>query len=469
MIFHPVNIQQGKGRFVFGKELNATAHTSLCKEIFSELWRGFSHHLSSLHISPEKELILRIGNATPLPRASHAYSVSVKSEGICISAASEKDLILGFMTLIDRIYTIDEGEDTLCAIDCCEILESPIFEDRMIHYCIFPGIELWEIERFVRLCGALRFSHIVLEFWGTLRYDCMKELSWCESFEKDELRPIISLAHDLGIEIIPMFNHWGHASASRVIHGKHVVLDQNPALQSYFSEDGWCWDLKKEKVKRLLGSIREELIELCGKGKYFHIGCDEAYRFDPTEENLSFLCNFFNGVAEELEHSGRRAIMWGDMLLHRDPSYDVQNKYTCNAPSKYAEDYFLSHLSKKLLIADWQYKPVKPPVETAVTIKNAGFDCLLCPWDLGYSQLYTTHRTVKDEGLSGMLHTTWHTLSRGLPMVTVAALCGFEELSPSPTEDYRTLSAALLRKVYFVNGDYRKAGWSKTEISDITT
>lgn len=468
MIFHPINTKKQEGSFVFCNRQTAVANAVLCKEIFSELWRGFAHHLSTLQFEEEDALLLRIESADPLPLDGNAYSINVTPTGVCVNARSEKDLILGFMTLIDRIYTIDKEDATLCAIDCCQILESPLFEDRMIHYCVFPGIELWEIERFIRLCGALRFSHIVLEFWGTLRYDCLKELSWSSGFSKEEIRPLIRLANDLGIEIVPMFNHWGHASASRVMHGKHVVLDQNPTLSSYFSEDGWCWELKKEKVRRLLQSIREELCELCGKGSYFHIGCDEAYRFDPTEENLFFLCNCFNEISDELTKKGRRAIMWGDMLLHRDPSYDPQNKYTCNAPSKYAEDYFLSHLSKNLLIADWQYKPIHPPVQTSVTLKNAGFDVLVCPWDLGYTQLYTCNQTVKDEGLFGILHTTWHTLSRGFPMITVAALCGFESLSPTPSEDYRTMTAALLRKVFFVDGDYEKAGWSKTEIADCT-
>jgi hypothetical protein len=48
------------------------------------------------------------------------------------------------------------------------------------------------------------------------------------------------------------------------MHGKHVVLDQNPTLQTYFSEDGWCWDIRKPKVRELFRKIRSELIELCG-------------------------------------------------------------------------------------------------------------------------------------------------------------------------------------------------------------
>ncbi len=69
------------------------------------------------------------------------------------------------------------------------------------------------------------------------------------------------MANELGIEIIPMFNHLGHASASRVMHGKHVVLDQNPKLQPLFSEDGWSWNLDNQNTVKLLRNIREELID----------------------------------------------------------------------------------------------------------------------------------------------------------------------------------------------------------------
>ena len=110
MIFHPANTKQTEGRFIFEKSLTAAAHPCLCKEIFSDLWKGFSYHLSSLQTTKTNEIVFCIGEAMPLPRASHAYSISVTSNGICITAASEKDLILGFMTLIDRIYTFDRGE-----------------------------------------------------------------------------------------------------------------------------------------------------------------------------------------------------------------------------------------------------------------------------------------------------------------------------------------------------------------------
>lgn len=75
--------------------------------------------------------------------------------------------------------------------------------------------------------------------------------------------------------------------------------------------------------------------------------------------------------------------------------------------------------------------------------------------------------TVKEQALMGILHTTWHTLSSGLPYVTLAAVGGFESIDTYETRAARTYSAALWRKVMPIYGDYKKAGWSKIQIGDI--
>lgn len=136
------------------------------------------------------------------------------------------------------------------------------------------------------LCGTLKYTHIVLEFWGMYKYDCLKELSWEQAFSKEEIRPLIQTANDLGMEIILMINHWGHASQCRQMYGKHTVLSQNPKLQYLFSDDGWRWNINTPKTKELLRKIRSELIELCGNGEYFMIGCDEADGFGFSESDL---------------------------------------------------------------------------------------------------------------------------------------------------------------------------------------
>lgn len=465
MVFTHPGLISRPGRFKIDREVTARAHACLTDRVFAEFWNGFTFHTSSLTVEDCTTLVFSIGDALPLPLDGNAYAIRVTPTGVCISADSQTDLVHGFMTLLDRIRLEDSDEGEALWIDCFDLKESPLIEKRMVHYCVFPETELWELKRFIRFAAALKYTHLIIEFWGMLRYDCMKELAWEHAYQKEELRPLFAEARALGLELIPMFNHWGHASASRVMHGKHVVLDQNPTLQYLFSDNGWCWDIRSARVRALLGEIRRELIELCGDGDYFHIGCDEAYGFDMTKkEARDALCAYVNEISAELKRQGRRAIAWGDMFLCKRSSYNPKNAYVCNAPTPEAEADMLARLSRDVIIADWQYDATEAPVETAFVFRDAGFDTLLCPWDRAVDKLNSCLSTVKDARLYGLLHTTWHTLSKGMPYVMLAALGGFESIEGIRASRVASKAASLLRKVYFADGDYEKSGWAKSQI-----
>lgn len=463
MIFHPRNLIKTTGQFLFSGKINAIAHPCLNKNIIKEFWHNFTFQSSTLNVCESNEFIFSIGNAKALLVNDCDYTVNVEKNGVCICAKNEKNLIYGFMTLIDCFQAIDHNESLTIKVECCEIKDKPMIENRMAHFCVFPETELWELQRFVRFCGALKYTHVVIEFWGMLKYDCMKELSWAHAYTKEQIKPIIQEANDLGLQVIPMFNHWGHASASRGMHGKHVVLDQNPSLQTYFSENGWCWDIRKPKVKKLLRQIREELIALCGNGNYFHIGCDEAYGFGFAKEDMDMICDFINEIVEEMRLKNRKLIVWGDMFLYYHAHYNSNNQYTCNAPTAEVEQYVLNRLHKDLIIADWQYDAMQAPVETVKVFTQAGFNCLLCPWDRGNRQMQAVISTVKEQSLAGFLHTTWHTLSQGMPFVALAGVGGFENIGNNDA----THTATLFRKVMPVCGDYKKAGWSKIQVDSL--
>lgn len=457
MFFHDKSSYRD-GVFSVPGNVQATAHTCLQAPVLQDLFRSFSFHLSALSVTNTQELCFRIGHA-PIPSTDGcAYAIAVTPQGVSVCAGTEQDLIHGYITLLDMIRAGETGAE----LPCCEIREKPLIEKRMVHFCIFPETALWELEKFVRFCGALKYTHIILEFWGMLQYDCLQELAWPHAFQKEEIAPIIETARALGMQVIPMFNHWGHASASRIMHGKHVVLDQNPALQAYFTDTGWCWDIRREKTRALLRAIRAELIELCGEGDYFHIGCDEAYGFTYSHEEMDFICDFLNEVSGELAAAGRRAIAWGDMLVYNRPSFQSRY-YAAAAPSEACEEYLLSRLDRRIIIADWQYHAMTVPIETALIFREAGFDCLLCPWEKPDACL----RTISQEGLYGLLHTTWHTLSAMMPQVAKSAQYGWQE-QPDSGATLSAKSAALLRKAFPANGQYEQAGWAKHQIGVIT-
>lgn len=463
MFFNHENIINKSGSFVICKRLFPKANKIIDNLTLKELWHNFSFKSSELEIIPIKEIHFSIGSAKQPLLKDSAYAINVESNGIFIAAATENDLIRGFITLLDLMQMNENG---IVEIKCCEIHENPFIERRMTHFCIFPDTDLWEIEKFVRICGSLKYSHIILESWGMIKFDCLKELSWSHAFEKSEIKPIIQLANEMGIEIIPMFNHWGHASAGRVCHGKHVILDQNPSLQYLFSENGWCWNYKSHKVKKLLEQIRRELISLCGNGEYFHIGCDEAYGFEYNETSIIEICEYINGISNDLHSLNRKTIMWADMLLYKNEKY-IQNNYCAAAPNKAIETKIISLLNKNIIMADWQYWVKQPPVETSIFLKDAGFNVLLCPWDESLECSNACLETVKKYKLYGILHTTWHTLSDGYPYLGyIASACWSNYNIKDMTYPYlSTKTAEIMRKSYFPNGDYKKSGWAKYEIS----
>lgn len=471
-MFIPNYEKKPDGYFAFGRKVKASAHPCLDNESIKSFWRGFCCQAGDLEIDECGELIFSIGNAKTPELNGKQYAVNVESGGLCIAGDSEKGLINGYMTLLDRIKAKKiTDDDSAFEIPCGIFRENPRVANQMVHFCIFPETELWELERFIRLCGALKYSHIVLEFWGMLRYDCLKELGWSNAFSKEQIRPLIKTANELGIEIIPMFNHWGHAPASRVQHGKHVVLDQNPKLQPLFSDDGWNWNIQNPDTLQLLRSVREELIDLCGEGKYFHLGCDEAYNFEITPENHTVLTDYLNGISEEMVSCGRRPIVWGDMLISSRDSFNENNRYTVSCSDEELENTILSDLDRNIVIADWQYSVKEAPVETALIFKDYGFDTLLCPWDRVFCCDAVTPcvDTAADYGLLGIMHTTWNTLSIGMAEVAKAAFCSWDthgtENQP-PRTFFFTNTAKFMRNVFPVNGDYEKAGWSKKQVAD---
>lgn len=468
MIFKPSYVESREGRFLLPKVVKATGSSCLCEEIFAELWHSFSFEKSVVEVTPADGFVFKVGEAETPDLKDFDFAISAQPSGIAVAAKDARELRHAFFTLLDMIK-IDIDDDDAVSLDCCLVRERARIPTRMVHFCVFPETELWELERFVRFAAALRYTHVIVEFWGMLKYDCLRELAWESAYTKEQIAPIVEEARKLGIALVPMFNHWGHAAGSRVKHGKHVVLDQNPALEGYFTDYGWCWNIKKPKVKALLSKIRDELFALFPDSEYFHVGCDEAYGFDLTKrENCDLITDYLNEISESVKEKGKRLIAWGDMFIHKSCDFNPENNYTCLCPTSESQDYLLSRLDRDIVIADWQYDSKYAPIETSAVFKNAGFDVMICPWDRSLENVIACTETAKSERLFGILHTTWHILSSGMPMVTVAAVrCYSDELNFA-FGTRSTATAALLRRVYPSNGIYSRTGWSKKQIDDIT-
>ncbi len=442
------------------------------------LWNCFTRTASILDVrlvdSHDGTYRIYIGEPLEVPAKPKYYEILADEGGILLSACSFKALIDSFTTLVQLICPVclDEGREEFY-ITGTHIVDKPSLKFRSIHLCVFPESELSTIEKAIHMAGFLKFTHIILEFWGTLQYETMPELAWSGySHSKAEIKPLIDLAHSYGMEVIPMINHFGHASSSRSCYGRHTVLNANPRRAKLFEPDGWTWCLSNPDTYKLLSEMRAELLDLCGEGSYFHLGFDEAYSFatcDACRKRVSseLLADYINRLTDDLAVHNRRPIIWHDELIKReDFAEKIPDPVVANG-QVHGTASALSRIDRSVIIADWQYEyrttgengNLNP---TASYFTSMGFDTILCPWD-DMTNIRVLCEDARLMSAYGIMLTTWHHLSGFLQKFLTASNLVWQPHSPYKTAPI-TEAAAILRTVYPTNGDYTVSGWNKFEV-----
>lgn len=409
-------------QFVFGKNVTLTINEDFKYEktisLFTELWNNFTFGTSTLTMDFSDAVpkhTMRIGNADIALEEGYEHAIIVTANGIAAAANEEVGLIHAFASILQMI-TLQNGEkgNESFYINGCEIQDKPALEFRGMHLSVTKhNIEF--MRKSVRLCGLMKHSYIMFEFFGNLKFDCMKELSYEDGYTKEDFRPLIEEAHAWGMEVIPMFNHLGHASCSYSLRGQHVVLSNAPEKAQLFEPDGWTYCVSNPDTLKLQKEIRKELIEMCGEGKYFHVGGDEAYSFGTCDvckkrDTAELFAEFFNNIAEEMRAEGRRIMIWGDTLLEFEwnRKYDsFGHKYEGTVGTGRDTHNAVKYLDKDIIITDWQYTIWDEDVLTSKHLKNLGFDVIP---SAGCNEVKNTDalsQAAKKEGYAGVLQTVW--------------------------------------------------------------
>lgn len=458
------------GFYVFSRELKACADRRLNNATIRRLWQGFCCQAGQIVMEEADGVFFRAG-AIPVPEVpgKAEFIIRVTEQGMAVAAKDYSGLARGVLVLMMRIepVALEEGREQF-RVAACSVEGNYGIRSRMIHFCVFPETTPAFLQKCIRLAGVMQYTHVVLEFWGMLRYDCLKELAWGNAWPKDFAKGIVREIEDMGMEAVPMMNHLGHAAGCRVSGGKHVVLDQNPRLAALFSPDGWSWNILNPRARDLLKDVRRELYEVFPNARYFHLGCDEVYSYEKGDEDQRRMRSFLRSVIEEVQMEGVRPIIWGDMLLNaRACGVDGGHQpYVCGCDTPEHADKLIAAIPRDTVIADWHYDILQAPVKTSVYLKEKGFDVLGAPW-FEDANCRAHVDTAREHGLMGVMVTTWHTLAQKMPHIVADALmCGaFQSPWSGPeSSKVRTETAALLRKVCFVDGDYKEAGWTDSQI-----
>ena len=442
--------------FIFKGNVVASCDEWLNNKSVKNLWHSFCFTQSILTFETGADFTFKIGNA-PMPtlESDKEYALTVSPKGISIIGRDYGGLMRGFLSMLMKIE-LDNG---YLKIKSVSQQSNYRLQNRMIHICVFPENDLYFIKKLIRLAALCQYTHIVIEFWGMLQYDCLRELAWPQAFTKEQARELITECRELGVEPIPMFNQLGHASAARSCYGKHVVLDQNPTLQPLFTPDGWAWDIDSDEVFDLLKQVRGELYDLFGDGEYMHIGCDEAHYISRTPELRAKLPEYLHRLTQEVAKEGRRPMLWMDMLIEKGKFKDC---YAACNPEDVQK--LMSSLSDKSVLVDWQYGVKSAPVESLVHLKDSGFDAIGAPWFDPNN--YKAHiDTVADNNFYGVMLTTWHTIKDNMPRILgCAKQLGASTFAWSQNSGDEEEVATMLRRLSFEGNTYADCGWAKEQI-----
>ena len=444
----------------------AKAPLQMQNETTRNLWHHFTFTESEISFTNAETLLFQIGQATP-PQLKEGddFSYTVDENGIAIVAKTYPSLMRGYCDLLMQIV-VDYQNDGKLAIRTQTKQDSFTVKNRMIHFCIFKDTDRLRLRKLIRLAGVLSYTHVILEFWSTYQFDCLKEYGWEGTYSKDDVRDLIREVRELGLEPIPMINHLGHAAGSRITGGKHAVLDQNPKLHRLFMPDGWCWNIFNPQTIDILRKMRHELYELFGPGEYFHAGLDEAYFFSINPEYRKALPDYLANVAKEILAEGRRPMLWMDMFLPKESG----TIHLCSCSVEQMHD-FLESIPEETVLVDWDYNTKEAPFPTSVYLKkNAKQDILIAPWD-NKGNIDAAISTAKECKLFGVMLTTWHSMFISASQILHAAHRMGCTKSPwliaSDGELNKSETATLLRKLSFEGpNSYEDAGWARNEVLD---
>lgn len=364
------------------------------------------------------EFDVTCGNADPAVPAE-GYQLTVTADSIMLQASDAAGVRNALRTL-RQLAQPERGVRIISKhiLPQCRIEDAPALSFRGMHICWFPETEATHIEKMIRMAGYYKYNYIVLEPWGVFPFECEPDFCWKDkAVPRAVFKKMINLAKSLGITVIPQLNLNGHASLSRGGSGKHFVLDQHPEYAPLFEPGGWCWCLSNPETRKLLTAMVEELHEFFGNPPYFHAGCDEAHDMVTCAECAEHLpadllqdhLVYFNDLFRK---RGARMMIWHDMLLdHAEKRWEG---YVVCGNQKTGTTEMYKTLPKDILICDWEYCNCVPPRdqdfewESTRFFMDAGFDTLLCPWQVAVNCVSQGRYIWKNNGF-GLLGTSWHT------------------------------------------------------------
>ena len=220
----------------------------------------------------------------------------------------------------------------------------------------------WELyDTFIKFLPTQGINTVLIDVGNGVRLERHPEICQKEAMTKDELKKMCDEIRALGMEPIPKLNFsCGH----------------NPWMRQYRYMVG------TDEYYRFCDDVIDEVAELFGYPKYFHLGLDEEQALPNVRSGLwvfraphIWWRDAFR-LFKRCEHNNARPWVWSDDYWHRP-------------------EEFLKNMPKSVLQSNWDYCPPRGLDENG-KYRHYGFQSYVELEEHGYDQVPTCSTWLHD-------------------------------------------------------------------------
>jgi hypothetical protein len=233
--------------------------------------------------------------------------------------------------------TVDDGERGALrlrgiAVDAARLPEPVAYYRRLIDFC-----REWQL-------NALLFR-LTDDQGSALRWQGHPELlTHPHALTSEEARDLAQYGQRQGVMIIPEIESFGHTRYITSVAEHAALEDRDPRDGHGFT--GLC-PVAPETLSLMSDLYREAAAIF--PAPYLHGGCDEvswggsarSQRALQAKSRGEIWAEYVNALDETCRRLGKALIIWGDVVLHRQPD-------------------ILPRLARRVIVMDWQYQTLDP-------------------------------------------------------------------------------------------------------------
>jgi hypothetical protein len=251
--------------------------------------------------------------------------------------------------------------------------------------------------------SSIGVNTLIIEWEGTFPFDKHATLSNKYAYSTDDILSFINYCCELGIDVIPLQNCFGHVEYI-LRHDRYAVIREDK------KEVSQVCPMREEENKKIFTEIFTEVASL-HPSKYFHIGGDETYLLGSCERcstkadsggKSKLFVDYINLMCDIVRSLDKTPIMWADIILEYPESAD--------------------ELSKDIIFIDWNYGWRSDRFGDTENLLKHGFqlwgapairsypdNLYLTQWNKHFDNISTFIPDCRKAGYKGIVMTSWST------------------------------------------------------------